>query len=59
MISVTDLRAGTIFEDNGQIYQVLSYEHIKMGRGSSNVKVKVRNLESGSTVEKSFISGAL
>src|SRR3989344_1937555 len=58
MISVTDLRSGTIFEDNGNIFQVLFYEHIKMGRGSANIKVKVKNLRSGATTEKSFISGA-
>lgn len=58
MISVTDLRSGAVFEENGQFWLVISYEHIKMGRGSGNVKVKVKNLESGSTVEKSFITGA-
>lgn len=58
MISVTDLRSGVVFEDKGEYFLVLSYEHIKMGRGSGNVKVKVKNLESGSTVEKSFITGA-
>lgn len=58
MISVTELRNGTIFEDQGNIYQVISYEHIKMGRGSANIKVKVRNVRSGATTEKSFISGA-
>lgn len=58
MISVTDLRAGTVFEDEGQIFQVLSYEHIKMGRGSANIKVKVKDLRSRATVGKSFISGA-
>lgn len=58
MISVTDLRSGTTFEDNGQIFQVLSYEHIKMGRGSGTIKVKIKNLRSGSTTEKSFITGA-
>lgn len=58
MIGVTELRSGTIFEDQGQLYQVLSYEHIKMGRGSANIKVKVRNIRSGSTTEKSFINGA-
>lgn len=59
MISVTDLRAGTTFAENGQLLQVLSYEHIKMGRGSANIKVKVRNIKSGSTTEKSFINGAV
>lgn len=58
MISVTNLKTGTIFEIEGQIYKVLSYEHIKMGRGTANVKIKVKNLKSGSTTEKSFISGA-
>lgn len=58
MISVTGLRNGTVFEDDGQIYQVMSYEHIKMGRGSANIKVKVKNLRSGSITGKSFINGA-
>jgi elongation factor P len=58
MLSVTELRAGTIYEDQGNLLQVLSYEHIKMGRGSANIKVKVKNIRSGSTTEKSFINGA-
>lgn len=58
MIGVTELRAGTIFEETGNLYQVLSYEHIKMGRGSANIKIKVKNLKNGSTTEKSFINGA-
>ena len=58
MISVTDLRAGTVFEEQGQYYLVLSYDHIKMGRGSGTVKVKVKSLTSGSTTEKSFTTGA-
>lgn len=58
MLPVTELRAGTTFEDHGEIYQVLVYEHIKTGRGSANVKVKVRNLRSGAVTEKSFISRA-
>lgn len=58
MISVTELRSGTVFEDQGQIYQVLSYEHVKMGRGSANIKIKVKNLKTGAITYKSFISGA-
>ena len=58
MISVTDLRAGTVFEEEGKILQVLSYEHIKMGRGSANIKVKVKDLKSGATINKSFINGS-
>ena len=58
MIGVTDLKSGVIFEESGNLYQVISYEHIKMGRGSANIKVKVKNLKNGSTIEKSFINGA-
>jgi len=58
MISVTDLRAGTTYKEGSDLLQVLSYEHIKMGRGSANIKVKVRNLKTGAIVEKSYISGA-
>lgn len=58
MIGVTDLKSGTTYEEEGHILQVISYEHIKMGRGSANIKVKVRNLTNGSILEKSYINGA-
>lgn len=58
MISVTELRAGTVFEEDGNLYVVISYEHIKMGRGSANIKVKVKNIRQGSTTEKGFTNGA-
>lgn len=58
MISVTELRAGTTFQEGSDIFVVLSYEHIKMGRGSANIKVKVRNVRSGSSYERSFMNGA-
>lgn len=58
MISVTELRAGTVFEENNQYLLVLSYEHIKVARGSGTVKVKVQNLETGANTEKSFQTGA-
>ena len=58
MISVTNLKAGTIFESDGQIFKVLSYEHIKVGRGSANIRVKVKNVRTGATLEKTFMNGA-
>lgn len=57
MISVNDLRAGAIYEDSGNLLLVLSFEHIKMGRGSATIKVKVKNLRTGSISEKGFING--
>lgn len=58
MVSVNELRSGAVFEDQGRVFQVLSYEHIKMGRGSATIKVKVRDIRSGAITEKSFINSA-
>lgn len=58
MLSVTELRKGTVFVEQGRPYLVLEYQHIKVGRGNANIKVKVRDLKSGAVIEKSFISGA-
>lgn len=58
MLSVNELRNGTFYQEQGQIYLVLSFEHIKMGRGSANIKVKVQNVRTGSITDKSFINNA-
>ncbi|HEY4695026.1 MAG TPA: elongation factor P [Candidatus Nanoarchaeia archaeon] len=58
MINVTDLRSGTTFQEGGNLFEVLDYSHTKMGRGTATIKIKVRNLRSGATTDKSFISGA-
>ncbi len=58
MIGVTELRAGTTFQEDGQYFVVVTYEHIKMGRGSANIKVKVRNIKTGTITDKSYINGA-
>lgn len=56
-ISVTNLRQGTVFEHNGSLYSVLKYEHQKLGRGTATIKVKVKNIKTGSTREFGFGSG--
>ncbi len=58
MISVTDLRAGACFTEDNNLFQVLNYEFVKLGRGTATIKTKIKNLRSGSIVEKVFISGA-
>lgn len=58
MIPVTQLRSGTVFKENHNFFQVLKYKHIKLGRGTANIKVKVKNLKTGSLLEKTFISGS-
>ena len=57
-LNVNELRNGTFFKEGKEIFQVLLYEHMKTGRGSGNIKLKVRNLKTGATFEKSFITGA-
>ncbi len=57
-LNVNDLRNGTFYKEGSDIFSVITYEHIKTGRGSGNIKLKVRNLKTGSVVEKSFITGA-
>lgn len=58
MLNVTELRNGTFFREGKDIFQVLFYDHVKMGRGSGNIKLKIKNLKTGAIVEKSFITGA-
>jgi len=54
----TDLKTGRIYQENGQPLKVLKYEHIKVSRGSANVKVRVKNLVTGQVLEKGYISTA-
>ncbi len=58
MIPVTELRAGTIFKDSGEPFQVLRYQHKKVGRGNATIRVKARNLRTGAVLEKTFNSGS-
>lgn len=58
MMVVQDLRNGTTFLLDGQPCVALKYEHVKMGRGSATIRIKLRNLLTGATVEKSFINSA-
>jgi len=54
MISANDLRAGVTFELNGELYVVISFQHIKPGKGSPFVRLKIKSLESGNVIEKTF-----
>lgn len=57
MIDVTALRKGVTFELDGELFKVLDYTHIKVARGGATVRVRVRNLRSGATVDKTFSGG--
>jgi len=55
---VTDMKTGSVFKENGQPFLVIKYEHIKVSRGSANVKLRVRNLVTGQVLEKGYIASA-
>lgn len=57
MVSTGDLKKGIVIELDGELWQILDYHHIKMGRGSAQVRIKLRNVKRGSTVEKTFQAG--
>src|SRR5512133_723544 len=54
MLTINDLKNGTVFEESGQPWLVLEYQHSKMGRGGAVLKTKLKNLITGSTVAKTF-----
>jgi elongation factor P len=57
MISTGEMRKGVCIEIDGEIYRVLSFEHIKMGRGSAQVKLKVQNIRSGAIFDRGYQAG--
>ena len=57
MISTGELRKGVAIELDGDLWQILDYHHIKMGRGSAQVRITLRNIKRGQTVERSFQAG--
>ena len=54
MISVGDLRRGIVIELDDDLWQILEYHHIKNARGSAQIRIKLKNVKRGSTVEKTF-----
>lgn len=57
MIDVNQLRRGTTFLQDGDLYKVTEYSHSKPGRGKATIRVSVRNLRSGANVQMTFTSG--
>jgi hypothetical protein len=57
MISTGDLRKGIVIELDGELWQILDYHHLKMGRGSAQIRIKLKNVKRGQTVERSFQAG--
>lgn len=54
MISAGDFRNGRTFEHEGNVYQIVEFQHVKPGKGAAFVRTKLKNIISGGVVEKTF-----
>ena len=54
MFNINDIKNGMTFLLDGQIYLVLEFLHVKPGKGPAFMKVKMKNLRTGSTIERTF-----
>jgi elongation factor P len=57
LISTGDVKKGVIIELDGQLMKVLEWTHIKMARGSAQVRMKLQNVRKGDIVERTFQAG--
>jgi elongation factor P len=57
LISTGDVKKGVIIELDGQLMKVLDWSHIKMARGSAQVRMKLQNVRKGDIVERTFQAG--
>lgn len=57
MISTGDLKKGISLELDGQLFTIVDWQHIKMGRGGAIVRIKLRNLRTGANLERTFDAG--
>ena len=57
MISSNDFRPGTTIELDGSVWRVTEFLHVKPGKGSAFVRTKLKNVQSGNTVERTFRAG--
>ena len=54
MISAGEFRNGITFEFEGNVYQVIEFQHVKPGKGAAFVRTKLKNVITGGVVEKTF-----
>lgn len=54
MISAGEFRNGVTFEYDGNIYQIVEFQHVKPGKGAAFVRTKMKNIVTGAVVERTF-----
>ncbi len=56
-MNVNDFKTGVTIQIDGDLYQVVEFQHVKPGKGSAFVRTKLKNLRTNSTIEKTFNAG--
>ena len=54
MVSAGDFRNGVTIEIEGNVYQIVEFQHVKPGKGAAFVRTKLKNIKNGGVVEKTF-----
>ena len=54
MVSAGDFRNGVTFEMDGNVYQIIEFQHVKPGKGAAFVRTKIRNVIAGAVTERTF-----
>ena len=54
MVSAGDFRNGVTFEMDGQVIQIIEFQHVKPGKGAAFVRTKCRNVITGAVIERTF-----
>jgi elongation factor P len=57
MISTSDFKNGMTIVYEGTLYKIIYFQHVKPGKGGAFVRTKLKDLDSGSTIEKTFRAG--
>lgn len=57
MISTNEFKTGVTIEFEGDVYQIIDFQHVKPGKGSAFVRAKIRNMRTGAVIERTFNAG--
>ncbi|MHB8895559.1 MAG: elongation factor P [Candidatus Geothermincolia bacterium] len=57
MASTSDFRNGLVLDINGQLMRIIEFQHVKPGKGAAFVRTKLKNVETGQVVDKTFRAG--
>jgi elongation factor P len=57
MASTADFRNGMVIKYDGQVFRIVEFQHVKPGKGGAFVRTRLKNVETGSVIERTFRSG--